>query len=139
MDKGNNMSKKDNEKSLTVFKSDRHEDIAAIILAMLVVACVLVTMAFVMPSVTVHAESSGIIGKIVAVEGAEVKKGDLLYTIMTKDKIWKGDVAEEVIKEKQYKAKTNGKITAIYAHANDKVSKNKTPLMELQHEKGTLP
>lgn len=132
------MSKEKNQ-SLTVFKSDRHEDIAAIILAAVVVCCVLVSMAFITPSVTVHADTSGTLTAIAVAPDAEVKKGDLLYTIVSVEKVWKGDVAEDVRKEKKVKAKADGTIGEIYAKLDDKVSKNKTPILELKHVKGTLP
>lgn len=133
------MSQENKKQSLTVFKTDRHEDIGAIILAAVVVACVLVSMAFIVPSVTVHADTSGVVSEIAVTQGAEVKKGDLLYVIMSKEKVWKGDVAEEVSKEKKVKSKADGTIVEIYAQLNAKVSKNKTPILELRHVKGSLP
>lgn len=133
------MSQDDKKQSLTVFKTDRHEDVAAIILAAVVVACVLIYMAFITPSVTVHADTSGIVTEIAVAKDAEVKRGDLLYTIVSKEKVWKGQVAEEVTKTKKVKAKADGKIVEVYAQLNDKVSKNRTPILELRHEKGMLP
>lgn len=130
---------KEKNQSLTVFKSDRHEDIAAIILAAVVVCAVLVTMAFITPTVTVHADTSGVISEIAVTQNAEVNKGDLLYTIVSYEKVWKGDVSEDVRKEKKVKAKTGGTVVEIYAKVNDKVSKNKTPVLEFKHHRGTLP
>ena len=43
----------DKKKSLTVFKTDRHEDIAAIVFSGLVVVVVLTYMAFIVPSVSI--------------------------------------------------------------------------------------
>ena len=46
-------------KSLTVFKSDRHEDVAAIIFSGLIVVVVLTYMAFIVPSVSIKAPQDG--------------------------------------------------------------------------------
>ncbi len=129
----------DKKKSLTVFKTDRHEDIAAIILAAVVVACVLVYMAFIGKTVTVHAGTSGTITEIAVTNGTAVKKGDKLYIVESTEKVWKGEVAEEVKKENIFKAVTNGVIVDVIVKVGDKVKKGKSGILELEHEKGTLP
>jgi multidrug resistance efflux pump len=133
------MSEDTPKKSLTVFKSDRHEDIAAIILAAIVVIATLIYMSLLVPSVTVTADSDGKILSVNVREGVQVKKGDTLYTLNVVEKKWKGDKVEETVKEKIIKAKTNGKVLKVFALADSPAKKGKTPVLELEHEKGTLP
>lgn len=127
------------KKSLTVFKTDRHEDIASIILAAVVVASVIIYMAFISPTVIVHAGTSGKITEIAVASGAAIKKGDLLYVIESTEKAWKGEVAEDVKKTNQYKAVTDGTVVAIIAKVDDKVKKGHSEIIEIEHVKGTLP
>lgn len=129
----------DNKKSLTVFKSDRHEDIAAILLAACVVVFVLTYMAFLTPTVTVKADSDGTVKSVSVAAGDLVKKGDLIYVLSVTEKKWKDNKVEETVKEKQIKAKANGKVLQIFAKADGAVKKGKSPILELEHEKGTLP
>ena len=133
------MSDNAKKKSLTVFKSDRHEDIAAIVLAAVVVATVLCYMAFITPTVTVKADSDGTVRQVMVAAGATVQKDMPLYTLAVVEKKWKDNKVEESTKEKVIKAKTNGKVLQIFAKAEDQVKKGKTPILELEHEKGTLP
>jgi len=133
------MSENAPKKSLTVFKSDRHEDIAAITLAAIVVIATLTYMSLIVPSVTVSADSDGKMLSVSVLEGAQIKKGDILYTLSVVEKKWKGDTVEETAKEKIIKAKTSGKVLKVYALANSPTKKGKTPILELEHEKGTLP
>lgn len=133
------MSEDAKSKSLTVFKSDRHEDIAAIILAGVVVIATLVYMSLLIPAVTVKADSDGKVLSVSVHEGAQVKKGDLLYTLSVVEKKWKGDKVEETTKEKAIKAKTNGKVLKVFASADSQAKRGRTPILELEHETGTLP
>ena len=57
---------------MTVFRTDRHEDLAAMVLVGCLVVIVLGYMAFIVPTVTVGAPSDG---KVVAKAGDELKKG----------------------------------------------------------------
>ena len=66
----------DKKKSLTVFKTDRHEDIAAIVFSGLVVVVVLTYMAFIVPSVSIKPPQDGKLVEIFVTEGSEVAKGD---------------------------------------------------------------
>ncbi len=133
------MSDSAKKKSLTVFKSDRHEDIAAIILAAVIVIVVLFYMAFIAPTVTVKADSDGTLRDVKVAAGAMVKKGDPLYTLAVVEKKWRDNKVEESVKEKLIKAKANGKVIQIFAAPAAQVKKGKTPILELEHEKGTLP
>ena len=133
------MSENTPKKSLTVFKSDRHEDMAAILLAAIVVMATLTYMSLLVPSVTVSADSDGKILAVSVREGVQVKKGDALYTLSVVEKKWKGNKVEETVKEKVIKAKTNGKVLKVFALADSPTKKGKTPILELEHEKGTLP
>lgn len=123
------MSEPKKNTKMTVFKTDRHEDVAAMFFVTIVVASILIYMAFIIPSVTIKAPASG---KVVAVEvqqGGEVKKGDLLYSLQIKGK-----------KEpKKYNAITNGKILSVSAKPADEVKKDKTTILVFEHQKGNLP
>ena len=129
----------DKKKSLTVFKSDRHEDFAAITLAALIVVFVLTYMAFLTPTVTVKADSDGKVKSVAVAAGADLKKGDLIYTLTVVEKKWKDNKVEETTKDKEIKAKTNGRVIQVFAKADDDAKKGRTPIIELEHEKGTLP
>ena len=133
------MSENTPKKSLTVFKSDRHEDIAAIMLAAVVVIATLTYMSLIIPSVTVSADSDGKILSISVREGDQVKQGDPLYTLSVVEKKWRDDKVEETVKEKIIKAKTNGTILKVFALVDSPTKKGKTPILQLEHEKGTLP
>lgn len=133
------MSDDTKKKSLTVFKSDRHEDFAAITLAGVVVAAVLLYMSFLVPSVTVKADSDGKIVAVTVAEGAEIKRGDPIYTLSVVEKKWTGDKVEETTSQKVIAAKTNGRVLKVFAGAGNATKKGRTPILELDHEKGTLP
>lgn len=134
------MSKnQEKSKSLTVFKTDRHEDIAAIILAGITVVAVLFYMAFIAPTVTVRADSDGKLLSIAVEKDSYVKQGDLIYSLEIIEKKWKGDEVEEVAKIKEIFAKANGKVLDIVAAPDDQLKKGKTGILVLEHEKGTLP
>ena len=134
------MSKtQDKSKSLTVFKTDRHEDIAAIILAGITVVAVLFYMAFIAPTVTVKADSDGKLVSVAVEKDTYVKQGDLIYTLEIVEKKWKGDEVEEIVKVKEILAKANGKVLEIVASPDTPLKKGKTGILVLEHEKGTLP
>lgn len=124
---------------MTVFKTDRHEDMAGMVFVALAVISVLVYMAYILPSITLKAPLDG---KIVAVSvqpDAQVKEGDLLYSLEYKEKKYVHDKLEEKLTVKEVHAKTNGQIISISAKPGDEVKKDKQPIMELKHEKGRLP
>lgn len=129
----------DKKKSLTVFKTDRHEDIASIIASGLIVVVVLVYMAFIVPTVNINAKQDGKITEIHVAEGTEVKKGDKLYSLEVVKKKWKDNVMEEKNVIEEITAKANGKVLKIAAKIGDKVKKDKGLIIKLAHEKGTLP
>ena len=126
-------------KSLTVFKSDRHEDIAAILLAGVIVAFVLVYMAFIATSVSIKADSDGKLHSIAVAAGQEVQKGDLLYTLIVTEKKWSGKEVAVTEREKPVKAKANGKVVEILASAGVATKRGQTPIFVLAHQRGTLP
>lgn len=129
----------DKKKSLTVFKTDRHEDIAAIIASAIIVAAVLVYMAFVVPTVNLNAQQDGKLMEIFVAEGATVKKGDKLYSLEVVKKKWKNNVMEEKNVIQEFTAKANGKVLKIAGKIGDKLKKDKGLIIQLAHEKGTLP
>jgi multidrug efflux pump subunit AcrA (membrane-fusion protein) len=124
---------------MTVFKTDRHEDLAAMVFVSIVVVSVLIYMAYIIPTITLKAPSDG---KIIAVSvqpKADVKKGDLLYSLEVKEKKYAQGKLEEKVVLKEIHAKTNGKVLSVSAKAGDAVKKDKSPILVLDHEKGTLP
>ena len=123
------MSEPKKNTKMTVFKTDRHEDMATMFFVTIVVASLLIYMAFVIPSVTIKAPASGKVVAVAVEPGAEVKKGDLLYSLEIKGKP----------EPKKYKAVTNGKILSVSAKPEDKVKKDKNDILVFEHQKGTLP
>lgn len=126
-------------KSLTVFKTDRHEDIAAIIFSGLVVVVVLSYMAFVVPTVTIKVPQDGKLVEIFVTEGTEVAKGDKLYSLEVVKKKWVNNVLEEKTVVEEFTAKTSGKILKVAGNPGDDVKKGKHAVVVMDHQKGTLP
>lgn len=126
-------------KSLTVFKSDRHEDMAAIIFSGLIVVVVLIYMAFIVPSVNIKPTLDGKLVELFVSEGAMVKKGDKLYSLEVVKKKWANNQMEEKVAVETFTAKTNGKVLKVSGNPGDKVTKGKETLVVLNHEKGALP
>jgi multidrug efflux pump subunit AcrA (membrane-fusion protein) len=124
---------------MTVFRSDRHEDLAAMVFVTLVVVSVLTYMAYIVPTITLKAPSDGKILSVSVQPEAMVKKDDLLYTIEVKEKKYKDGKLEEKVVVKEIKAKTNGTVLAVPVKEGDEVKKDKQALIVLDHEKGTLP
>ena len=123
------MSEPKKNTKMTVFKTDRHEDVAAMVFVAMVVVSILIYMAFIIPKVTLKAPSAGKVVAVAVQQGDEVKKGDLLFSLEIKGKP----------EPKKYKAITNGKILSVSAKPDDVVKKDKTVMLVLEHEKGTLP
>jgi multidrug efflux pump subunit AcrA (membrane-fusion protein) len=124
---------------MTVFKTDRHEDVAAMGFVGVVVAAILVYMAYIVPSVTI---TPGLDGKIVAMKvqpDQVVAKGDPLYVIRYKDRKFVGGQLQEKFVEKDVHAATGGKVLSVSAKEGSDVKKGKTALLVLSHQKGTLP
>lgn len=126
-------------KSLTVFKSDRHEDMAAIIFSGLIVVVVLTYMAFIVPSVNIKPTLDGKLAELFVSEGAMVKSGDKLYSLEVVKKKWANNQMEEKVAVETFTAKANGKVLKVSGNPGDKVKKGKETLVVLDHEKGTLP
>ena len=126
-------------KSLTVFKSDRHEDVAAIIFSGLIVVVVLTYMAFIVPSVNIKPTLDGKLVELFVGEGAMVKSGDKLYSLEVVKKKWVNNQMEEKMAVETFTAKANGKVLKVSGNPGDKVKKGKETLVVLDHEKGTLP
>jgi pyruvate/2-oxoglutarate dehydrogenase complex dihydrolipoamide acyltransferase (E2) component len=126
-------------KSLTVFKSDRHEDVAAIIFSGLIVVVVLTYMAFIVPSVNIKPTQDGKLVELFVTEGATVKNGDKLYALEVVKKKWVNNQMEEKVTVENFTAKANGKVLKVSGKPGDKVKKGKETLVVLEHEKGTLP
>jgi multidrug efflux pump subunit AcrA (membrane-fusion protein) len=124
---------------MTVFKTDRHEDFAAMVFVAIVVVSVLIYMAYIIPTITLKAPSDGKIIAVAVQPNAAVKKGDLLYSIEVKEKKYALGKLEEKIVVKEIHAKTNGKVLSVSAKTGDAVKKDKNPILVLDHEKGTLP
>ena len=129
-----------NEKQkMTVFKNDRHEDVASIIFAGLVVLFVLGYMAFIVPTVKVKASQDGKLISVAVEKGAQVKKGDTIYTLEVVEKKWKDNVMEEKVVTRDVSIKANGKVLEVPGKAGSAVKKGKDTIIILEHEKGTLP
>lgn len=124
---------------MTVFKSDRHEDVAAMIFVSLVTAFVLVYMAYVVPTVTITPAQDGKLVALKVVPDQELKKGDLMYTFEYKDKKFVDGKLEEKLATKDVKASTNGKVLSVDVKEGDALKKGKTKILVMDHEKGTLP
>lgn len=124
---------------MTVFKTDRHEDAAAMIFVTLVTAAVLLYMAFIVPTITITPAQDGKLVALKVLPDQEIKKGDLMYTFEYKDKKFVNGKLEEKLATKDVKASTNGKVLSVGAKEGDELKKGKTEILVMDHEKGTLP
>lgn len=129
----------DKKKSLTVFKTDRHEDIAAIVFSGLVVVVVLTYMAFIVPSVSIKAPQDGKLVEIFVAEGSDVAKGDKLYSLEVVKKKWVNNEMQEKTVVEEFTAKTSGKILKVAGKPGDALKKGKQTVVVMDHKKGTLP
>jgi multidrug resistance efflux pump len=127
------------EKSLTVFRSDRHEDMASIVTCALVVIAVLVYMAFLTGPISLKAPSDGKILGIAVKDHTSVKKGDLLLTMEVKEKKVTHGKMEEKVLQKEIKSKMNGTVLSVSAATGNSVAKDKDLIMVIKPQKGTLP
>ncbi len=124
---------------MTVFKTDRHEDMAAMVFVTLVTVAVLLYMAYVVPNITITPAQDGKLVALKVVPDQELKKGDLMYTFEYKDKKFVDGKLEEKLATKDVKASTNGKVLSVDVKEGDALKKGKTKMLVLDHEKGTLP
>jgi multidrug efflux pump subunit AcrA (membrane-fusion protein) len=127
------------KKGMTVFKSDRHEDWAAIVTSGLVVVVVLVYMAFFVSSIPFKAPSNGKIIAMKVTENTLVKKGDPLLTMEVKEKKVVHGATEERVVQKDIKAKLDGRVAKVLKKEGDDVKKDKDVLIVFEPEKGKLP
>ncbi|WP_243358850.1 biotin/lipoyl-binding protein [Fundidesulfovibrio terrae] len=132
------MSAEDKKKKLTVFKSDRHEDLAGCVFAGLVVVIVLTYMAFFVKEVDIKAPADGRIVAVKAAKDAHVKEGDVLFSYETKKKKFEHGQVQEAVVTVDFQAKVPGKILSISRKDGDAVKKNDLVLV-MDHESGTLP
>ena len=123
---------------MTVFRTDRHEDLAAMVLVGCLVVIVLGYMAFIVPTVTVGAPSDGKVVSIAVSESGMVQKGEPLYAFEVKEKKWTQGKVEEKLVVREIKSAAGGKVLKVVAKAGDELKKGK-PIVVLEHEKGTLP
>jgi len=124
---------------MTVFKTDRHEDAAAMIFVSLVVAFILVYMAYVVPTITIKPAQDGKLLALKVQPDQELKKGDLMYTLEYKDKKFVAGQLQEKLATKDVLASANGKVLSVSAKEGDELKKGKTAILVIDHEKGTLP
>jgi multidrug resistance efflux pump len=126
-------------KSMTVFRSDRHEDVAAMVVTGLLVVVILSYMAFFTGPISFNAPSDGKIIGIAVSENAPVKKGDVLLTMEVKEKKVANGKLEEKVVEKAIKSKMDGTVIKLAAAAGASVNKDKDLLMVLKPNRGSLP
>ena len=123
---------------MTVFRTDRHENVAAMVLVGCLVVIVLCYMAFIVPTVTVGAPMDGKLVAVAVTESGMVKKGEPLYSFEVKEKKWTQGKVEEKLVVREIKSAAGGKVLKIVAKPGDELKKGK-PIVVLEHEKGTLP
>ncbi len=123
---------------MTVFRTDRHEDMAAMVLVGCLVVIVLCYMAFIVPTVTVGAPSDGKVVSIAVSESGMVQKGEPLYAFEVKEKKWTQGKVEEKLVTREVKSAASGKVLKVVAKPGEELKKGK-PIVVLEHEKGTLP
>lgn len=124
---------------MTVFKTDRHEDVAAMVFVSLVTAFILVYMAYLVPTVTITPSQDGKLVALKVTPEQEIKKGDLIYSFEYKDKKFVDGKLEEKLATKDVKASASGKVLSVDAKEGDELKKGKTKILVMDHEKGTLP
>ncbi|MFP5240670.1 MAG: biotin/lipoyl-binding protein [Acidobacteriota bacterium] len=132
------MSAEEKKKALTVFKTDRHEDVAACGFAGLAVVIVLCYMAFFVPSVTIKAPVDGKLTEIKVKVGDTIKEGQPLYVYETKKKKFVQGQMQETAVTETFKSKTPGKVLAVKLNPGDAFKKG-NGLLVVEHVKGTLP
>jgi multidrug efflux pump subunit AcrA (membrane-fusion protein) len=124
---------------MTVFKTDRHEDYAAMAMVGVVTAAIMFYMAFLVGEIKLKAPDDGKVLEILVTSDATVKKGDKLATLAAKDKKMVGGKLEEKPITRTVTSSLDGKVLTVKAKAGDAVKKGKDVLMVLIPEKGQLP
>jgi multidrug efflux pump subunit AcrA (membrane-fusion protein) len=124
---------------MTVFKTDRHEDYAAMAMVGLVTVAILFYMAFLVGEIKLKAPDDGKVLEILVAADATVKKGDKLAVLAAKDKKMVGGKLEEKPVNRTVTSSLDGKVQTIKAKVGDSVKKGKDVLMVLIPEKGQLP
>lgn len=128
----------EDKKKLTVFRSDRHEDVAACIFAAVVVIGIMLYMAFLVGEVKIGATAEGKILELKVAEGQTIKKDDALYKIeAVEKKMVKGQMEEKVV-QKDVKSTVAGKVLKVEKKVGDAVKKG-APVLVVAPDKGTLP
>ncbi|GFK93221.1 hypothetical protein NNJEOMEG_01052 [Fundidesulfovibrio magnetotacticus] len=132
------MSAAEKKQKLTVFKTDRHEDLGACAFAALVVVFVLVYMAFFLSKVSINAPAEGKLLEMKVAVGDTISEGQPLYVYEVKKKKYvQGEVQETVAKE-TFKSKTPGKVLELKKKPGDSMKRGNA-LLVVEHVKGTLP
>lgn len=124
---------------MTVFKSDRHEDYASMVMVGIVTAAILFYMAFMVGEIKLKAPDDGKVMEVLVKPDTLVKKGDKLATMAAKDKKMVGGKLEEKPVTRTVTSTLNGKVLSVKAKPGDAVKKGKDTLMVLVPEKGQLP
>lgn len=128
-----------NKGKMTVFRTDRHEDVAAMVFVTLVVTVILIYMAYVVPTITLTPPQDGKLVELKVQPDQEIKKGDPMYVFEYKDKKFVDGQLQEKLATKEVKASANGKVLSVGVKAGDELKKGKTNVLVMDHEKGTLP
>lgn len=132
------MTAEDKKKKLTVFRTDRHEDLGACVFAGLVVVCVLVYMAFFLNKVTIKAPVDGKLLEMKVAVGDTIKEGQPLYVYEFKKKKYVQGAVQESVAQETFKSKTPGKVMEFKKITGDAMKKGDA-LLIVEHVAGTLP
>jgi acetyl/propionyl-CoA carboxylase alpha subunit len=124
---------------MTVFKSDRHEDYAAMVMVGCLTAAILFYMAFLVGEIALKAPDDGKVLEVFATADSTVRTGDKLLTMEARDRKMVGGKLEEKVVTRTVKSTLNGKVIAVKAKPGAAVKKGKDVLMVLAPEKGQLP
>lgn len=123
---------------LTVFRTDRHEDIGAICFAVLVAAGVMIYMAFFLDKVTIKAPSDGTLLEMKVAMGDTITQGQPLYSYETVKKKYVEGKLEETKATETFKSKTPGKVLELKKKPGEAFKKG-NGLLVVEHVPGTLP
>ncbi len=132
------MSAEEKKKKLTVFRTDRHEDLGACVFAGLVVVFVLLYMAFFLGKVSIKAPVEGKLLEMKVAVGDSIKEGQPLYVYEYKKKKYTQGAVQESVAQETFKSKTPGKVMEFKKKAGDAMKKGDTLLL-VEHVSGTLP
>jgi acetyl/propionyl-CoA carboxylase alpha subunit len=134
------MSAEDAKKGkMTVFKTDRHEDWAAMVFVAILTIGTLLYMGFIVPDLKLTPPADGKLVSVAVKEGTKVKKGDLLYTLEIKKKKYIQKTIQEKSVVEEIKSKADGLVLKVHGVPGSEVKKGKNTIVVLEHVKGTLP